>query len=65
MKKVYSISLNEQLVEALDRFCLRAGITRSEAISKLLVDHVNGGVNPDEIDANDVNKRKIELILGL
>jgi hypothetical protein len=62
MKKVYSISLNEKLIDALDRYCIKSGLTRSEVISKLLVDYINNGVDPDEIENDNISERKSELL---
>ncbi|WP_372998030.1 FHA domain-containing protein [Lutispora sp.] len=62
MKRVYSISLNEKLMDSLDRYCVKSGLTRSEVISKLLVDYVNNGINPDEVENDDISERKSELL---
>jgi len=62
LKKIYSISLNDSLVEALDQYCLRLGLTRSEVISKLLIDKINNGYNPKEIEEDEICKRKQELL---
>lgn len=62
MKRVFSISINEKLMDALDRYCVNSGLTRSEVITKLLVDNVNNGINPDEVENDNISERKSELL---
>jgi len=62
LKKIFSISLSEKLVQILDQYCLKNGFTRSEAISKLIVDHLNDGKNPDEKEEDKITKAKVELL---
>ncbi len=62
MKKVYSFSLNEQLMDSLDRVCLKTGHSRSEMISRLLIEHVNGGVDPDVVITENIQTTKNTII---
>lgn len=49
-------------MDSLDRYCVKSGLTRSEVISKLLVDYINDGINPDEIENDNISERKSGLL---
>lgn len=62
MKKKYSISLDEELVKILDEYCLKSGISRSDAISDWIINELNNGINPlDEIE-NVMRERRVMLL---
>lgn len=62
MKKVYSFSLNEQLMDSLDRICRKTGHSRSELISRLLIEHINDGVDPEAVITENIQTTKNTII---
>lgn len=62
MKKVYSLSISDKLIDIVDKHCVKTGYTRSELISNLLIKELNNGIDPEEIENKENDKKKILLL---
>lgn len=62
MKKIYSFSLNGKLIDSLDVICRKTGHSRSELITKLLVEHINNGVDPEVVTTENIQATKNIII---
>lgn len=61
-KSVYSITLHDEVAEAVDRAAYRAGLTRSGLINKILAEHL--GLDTPETRQRDIFTEMARLMAG-
>jgi pSer/pThr/pTyr-binding forkhead associated (FHA) protein len=62
MKKIYSISLEEEIVRELDEYCMKTGSNRSFVISELIINNLSDKKGIDIRPIDYVNKNKTNII---
>lgn len=53
MKKIFSFTLDENIIKDLDMFCKDGLITKSKLVNKIIKDYIEKNKN----DKNDIDKR--------
>ena len=56
MKKVFSFTLDEDIIKKLDSFCKEGLITKSKLVNKIINDYIKNNTNENDIDKKSNNK---------
>lgn len=56
MKKVFSFTLDEDIIKKLDSFCKDGLITKSKLVNKIIDDFLKNNVIKNDIEQNNRNK---------
>lgn len=56
MKKVFSFTLDEDIIKKLDNFCKEGLITKSKLVNKIINDYIKNNTNENDIDKKSNNK---------